>query len=96
MVVSTLQMTAKNHRGRTPITATSLALTMTEKRPISCVVSVIGSVAATSTPPGTSMAQASSPMRGSRRTLGGGSEAGRAARQKGDGKLSGLKRRWRT
>jgi hypothetical protein len=39
-------MTAKNHRGRTPMTATSLAFAMTEKRPISCVVRVIGSVAA--------------------------------------------------
>jgi len=66
------RMTARNHRGRTPITATSLALTMTEKRPISCAVNVIGSVAATSTPPGTSMAHASSPMRGRSNTSAGG------------------------
>ena len=65
-------MTARNQRGRTPITATSLAFTMTEKRPISRAVKVIGSVAATRTPPGTWMAHASSPMRGPSNTSAGG------------------------
>jgi hypothetical protein len=45
----------------TPVTATSLALTITASRPISCPVKVIGSVAATRVPPAISMAQACSP-----------------------------------
>jgi hypothetical protein len=68
---------ARNQRGATPQTATSLALISTAKRPASLAVSVIGSVAATSAPASTSMTAASSPRAGPRRTAG--SSAGSAA-----------------
>src|SRR5207244_3571780 len=54
----------RNHRGRAPMTATSLALTTTANRPAAEPVKVMGSVAATTVPSGTWMAQASSPTAG--------------------------------
>ena len=62
---------ARNHRGRAPVTATSFALTATACAPTPAPVRVMGSVAATRVPASTSIAHASSPMRGPSTTSGG-------------------------
>ncbi len=84
---------ARNQRGRTPITATSLAFTTTASQPLSTPVRVIGSVAATSTPRSTATAQASSPTAGPTRTSGGaGPNSPSSSARRSTGSFPGFRR----
>jgi hypothetical protein len=86
LVAGGTRTTARNQRGRAPLTATSFALTVTDNRPMSSLVSVIGSADTTRRPLGISIAHASSPIWAPRRAPGGGpgsSASRRASRPRG-------------